>query len=218
MPMSNAAIRAISLSSLQGKLSAGMPASSGRHGRADHVQLDWRFRRDGPQRRFDDRQIVRVERDADPADRRRLACRRGGQIAIAVKVDRGRHDLNVPRAGLARAPRQIVVAGDDRVGDAHDRIDLVAEQRAQPVVLIAVEPGIVVVDDIRNALQPRDFHPRRKPRQRFLLQPDDIVSHAAPERAEAPRVGTSECLPRRPAVRRRASAHSHCRAAAAHRT
>ncbi len=201
MPTSNAAIRAISLSSVHAKLSAGDAGKLGRHRPADDLQLDGRH---GAQRRRDDRQIVRVERNADPADGQAFMCRRLGQIAIALEVDRARHDLDLPRAGLARAPRDVVVAGDDRVRDLHDRIDLVAEQRARPMHVVAVKPGIVVVDDVRHALQPRDIDPRRQPGQRFLLQPHHVVAQAAPQRIEAPHVGHEQAprADRRTAIER----------------
>ena len=168
-----------------------MPSSSARRDAADHVQRD---ALDRAQRRRDDRQVMRVERNADPADHhrvanRRVAGRRRRQIAIARGVDRARHDLDVARAGLARMAREKIIAGDHGPGDAHHGVDLVAEQRAQPMALIAVEPGIVIVDDVRQALQPRDLDPGRQPGQRLLLQPDQVVAHAARERAKAPRVG-----------------------------
>jgi hypothetical protein len=77
MPTSKAAIRAISLSSVQGQLrrdaSKLRPAP-----RRRHVQRD--APRTRAQRRRDDRQVMRVERNADPADDHRVASTaRGGR-------------------------------------------------------------------------------------------------------------------------------------------
>ena len=147
---------------------------------------------------------MRVERNADPADGQRPVPRRFRQIAVPLEVDRGRNDLDMAGAGLPRAARQIVVAGDHRVRDAHHGVDLVAKQRARPMILIAVKPGIVIVDDVRQTFEARDFQPGRKPRQRFLLEPDEIVVQAPPQRREAPpvRADDASSADPRPAIER----------------
>src|SRR4051812_22648416 len=72
------------------------------------------------------------------------------------------------------------------------------------MVLIAMKPGIVVVDDVRNAFEACDLHPRRKPGQRFLLKPDDIVIEPPPQCREAPSIRPNEAAGAdlRPAVER----------------
>src|SRR6266446_7605596 len=72
------------------------------------------------------------------------------------------------------------------------------------MVFVAMKPGVIIVDDVGNTLKARDLHPGRKPWQRFLLQPDDIMARAAHERAEALRVGAKEttCADRWSAVER----------------